>query len=77
MLSPLVNVSPEKAMAPKLTTGGEKSGGEKSPDAPCFKSLGLAGLTKLAEEVIVKDQLEAIIDTTVDKSKADYAIVRA
>lgn len=72
MLSPRATSSPLKAMAPKLATGVASL-----PCASGSKSVGLAGLTKLAEEVIVKDQLEAIISKTVDKSKADYAIVRA
>lgn len=42
---------------------------------PGYKVVSLAEMTKLAEEVIVKDQLQAHIDATVDKETADYAIV--
>lgn len=39
--------------------------------------MSLADLTKLAESVIVEEQLQGHIDATVDTSKADYAIVSA
>lgn len=39
--------------------------------------LSLVELTKIAERVIARDQLQARIDATVDTSKADYAIVSA
>lgn len=42
---------------------------------PSFKVEGLAELTKLAQQVIVKEQLEEYIKATVDTSVANYAIV--
>ncbi|CAM9701393.1 unnamed protein product [Choristocarpus tenellus] len=60
----------KKAMAPQLVDRKStllKKASYKVPD--------LAELTKLAEKVIVEDQLFSCIDATVDTSQADYAVV--
>lgn len=57
-------------MTPKLATGVSAF-----PCASGFKTTDLAGLTKLAESVIVTEQLQAMISATVNTTDADYAIV--
>lgn len=61
-----------QALAPKLTP----TNGRPKPAADS-EIVSLAELTKLAERVIAKDQLQTHIDATVDTYKADYAIVSA
>lgn len=61
-----------QALAAKLTP--------KSDRPKCAvdcEIVSLAELTRLAERVIAKDQLQTHIDATVDTYKADYAIVSA
>lgn len=60
----------KQAMTPKLATGVSAF-----PCASGFKTTDLAGLTKLAESVIVTEQLQAMISATVNTTDADYAIV--